>query len=150
MAKGILLGILLQSISAVGYLIIANVTSIESEWFRTSLMICFAGVVALLVAGYTMLSGQQQLSAIQTREYVYIAIGSIMVMFVAQVIYFVGVRVSNMTTMAYTMLAFPFISLILELVLGRIKLSSLGIYDLAGFVLVVAGYVVFVSKPLPK
>ena len=150
MAKGILLGILLQSISAVGYLIIANVTSIESEWFRTSLMICFAGVVALLVAGYTMLSGQQQLSAIQTREYVYIAIGSIMVMFVAQVIYFVGVRVSNMTTMAYTMLAFPFISLILELVLGRIKLSSLGIYDLAGFVLVVAGYVVFVSKPLSK
>ena len=37
-----------------------------------------------------------------------------------------------MTTMAYTMLAFPFISLILELLLGRIKLSSLGICDLVG------------------
>ena len=99
--------------------------------------------------GYTVLSGQQQLSAIQPKEYIYIAIGSIMVMFVAQAIYFFGVQVSNMTTMAYTMLAFPFISLILELVLGRIKLSSLGIYDLAGFALVVAGYAVFVSKPLP-
>jgi hypothetical protein len=37
------------------------------------------------------------------------------------------------------MLAFPFISLILELALGRIKLSSLGVHDLAGFALVVAG-----------
>ena len=150
MAKGILLGILLQSVSAVGYLIIVNVTSIENEWFRTGLMICFAAVVALFVAGYTVLSGRQQLSAIQTREYVYIAIASIMVMFVAQVIYFFGVRASNVTTMAYTMLAYPFISLILELVLGRVKLSSLGIYDLAGFALVVVGYVVFVSKPLSK
>ncbi len=150
MAKGILLGILMQSISAVGYLVIVNVTSIKSELFRTGLMICFAGVVALIVTGYAVISGQQQLSAIQTKEYVYVAIGSIMVMFVAQTIYFFGVQVSNMTTMAYTMLAFPFISLILELVLGRVKLSSLGIYDLAGFALMVAGYVVFLSKPLPK
>jgi len=147
MAKGILLGILLQCISATGYLVIVNVTSIKSEWFRSGLMICFAGVVALIVTGYTVISGQQQLSAIQPKEYVYIAIGSIMVMFVAQAVFFFGVQVSSMTTMAYTMLAFPFISLILELVLGRIKLSSLGIYDLAGFALVVAGYVVFVSKP---
>ncbi len=150
MAKGILLGILLQCISAVGYLVIVNVTSIRSELFRTGLMICFAGVVALVVMGYTVASGQQQPSAIQPQEYVYIAIGSIMVMFVAQAVYFYGVQASNMTTMALTMLAFPFISLILELILGRIKLSSLGIYDLAGFALVVAGYVVFVSKPLPK
>jgi hypothetical protein len=54
-----------------------------------------------------------------------------------------------MTTMAYIMLAFPFISLILELIVGRIKLSSLGIHDLVGFALVVAGYVIFVSKPQP-
>jgi hypothetical protein len=73
-----------------------------------------------------------------------------MVMFVAQAIYFFGVQASNMTTMALTMLAFPFISLILELILGRIRLSSLSIYDLVGFALVVAGYVVFVSKPLPQ
>ncbi len=149
MAKGILLGILLQTISATGYLVIVNVTSIKSEWFRTGLMICFAGVVALIVTGYTVISGQQQLSAIQPKEYIYIAIGSIMVMFVAQAIFFFGVQLSNMTTMAYTMLAFPFITLLLELVLGRIKLSSLGIYDLAGFALVVAGYVIFVSKPQP-
>jgi hypothetical protein len=94
-------------------------------------------------------SGQQQLSAIQPKEYVYIAVGSIMVMFVAQVVYFFGVQASNMTTMSYTMLAFPFISLIMELVLGRIKLSSLGIRDLVGFGLLVAGYVVMVSKPQP-
>ena len=149
MTRGILLGILTQSISAVGYLVIVNVTSIKSEWFRTGLMICFAGVVALIVTGYTVASGQQQLSAIQPKEYILIAIGSIMVMFVAQVIYFFGVQASNMTTIAYTMLAFPFISLILELILGRVKLSSLGIYDLAGFALMFAGYVVFVSKPQP-
>jgi len=149
MAKGILLGILLQAISAAGYLVIVNVTSIKSELFRTGLMICFAGVVALIVTGYTVISGQQQLSAIQAKEYVTIAVGSIMVMFVAQVIYFFGVRASNMTTMAYTMLAFPVVSLILELVLGRVKLSSLGIHDLVGFALLVAGYVVIVSKPQP-
>ena len=147
MVKGILLGILMQCISVVGYLVIANVTSIKSEVFRTSLMIVFAGVVALIAMGYTVFSGQQRLSAIRIREYVYIAIGSILVMFVAQVIYFVGVQAASMTTIAYTVLAFPLLSLIAELILGRIVLSSLGIHDLIGFVLMVAGYVVFVSKP---
>ena len=47
-------------------------------------------------------------------------------------------------------LAFPIISLILALVLGRVKLSSLGIRDLAGFALLVAGYVVIMSKPQPQ
>jgi drug/metabolite transporter (DMT)-like permease len=150
MLKGILLGILMQIISAVGYLAIVNVTSIKNEWFRSGLMICFASVVALIVTGYTVFSGQQQLSAIKPKEYVYIAVGSIVVMFVAQVIYFVGVQASNMTTMSYTMLAFPVVSLVLELVLGRIKLSSLGIHDLAGFVLLVVGYVVIISKPQPR
>ena len=145
-----MLGMLMQCISAVGYLIIVNVTSIKSELFRTGLMICFAGIVALVVMGYTVLSGQQQLSAIQPREYIIIAIGSIMVMFVAQLIFFLGVQVSSMTTMALTLLAFPIISLILEIVVGRVELSSLGIYDLVGFVLMVAGYVVFLSKPMPK
>lgn len=150
MSKGLLLGILLQCISATGYLVIVNVTSIKSELFRTGLMIFFAGIVALIVLVYTVFSGQQDLSAIQPKEYVTIAIGSIMVMFVAQVIYFFGVQASNITTMSYTMLAFPIISLILELVLGRVKLSSLGIYDFAGFALMVAGYLVFLSKPMPQ
>ena len=73
-----------------------------------------------------------------------------MVMFVAQTVYFLGVQVSNMTTMAYTMLAFSFISLIVELALGWVRLSSLGISDLAGFALLVEGYMVIMSKPLPK
>ena len=37
----------------------------------------------------------------------------------------------------------------MELILGRVKLSSLGVHDLAGFALLVAGYVVIVSKPQP-
>jgi hypothetical protein len=147
MVKGILLGILVQCISVVGYLMIANVTSIKSEVFRTGLMIVFAAIVALIAAGYVVLSGGQRLAEIRAREYITIAVGSILVMFVAQVIYFVGVRAANMTTIAYTMLAFPIISLIAELILGRIKLSSLGIHDGIGFALMVAGYVVFVSKP---
>jgi hypothetical protein len=147
MVKGILLGMLMQCISVVGYLLIATVTSIKSEVYRTGLMICFACVVALIGMGYVVLSGQQRVAEIRARDYVYIAIGSILVMFVAQVIYFVGVEASNMTTVAYTIMAFPIISLIAELVLGRIKLSSLGIHDAIGFALMAAGYVVFVSKP---
>ncbi len=149
MSKGIMLGLLMQCMSAVGYLIIMGVTSIKSEWFRTGLMIISASLVALIVTSYTVVSGQQKLLAIQAREYIYIAIGSIMVMFVAQALFFFGVQISNMTTMALTLLAFPFISLILELVLGRIKVSSLGVYDLIGFVLIAAGYVVYISKPQP-
>jgi len=110
----------------------------------------FPGVVALIVTVYTVASGQQQLSAIQPKEYIIIAIGSILVMFVAPAIYFFGVQASNMTTMAYTVLAYPIIVLILELVVGRVKLSSLGIHDLAGFALLVVGYVVIVSKPQPQ
>lgn len=150
MYKGILLGLLMQCMSAVGYLIIVNVTSIKSEWFRTGIMICLASVVAFLVAGYTVFSGQQQVSSIQAKELVLTAIGSIMVMFVAQALFFFGVQASNMTTMALTLLAFPFISLALELVLGRIKLSSLGPYELVGFVLIAIGYVVYTSKPQPQ
>ena len=147
MLKGILFGLVMQVISAVGYLIIANAMSIRSELFRTGLMICFACIVAVIVMVYTVSTGVQKLSEIESKDYLYIAIGSIMVMFIAQTIYFYGVKASNMTTMAYTMLAFPIISLILELIVGRIKLSSLGIHDLAGFALMVAGYVVFMTKP---
>ena len=150
MTKGILLGILLQCISAIGYLVIVNVTSIKSELFRSSLMILFASIVAIIFLVYSVKSGQQNLSDIQPKDYLIIAVGSIMVMFVAQLIFFFGVDEANMTTMAYTMLAFPIISLILELIVGRVKLTSLGIYDLIGFVLMVAGYVVFVSKPVTQ
>jgi drug/metabolite transporter (DMT)-like permease len=150
MLRGVTLGILVQCISVVGYLMIANVTSIKSEVFRTGLMIAFAGIVALIAMGYTVLSGQQRLAAVRARDYVYIAIGSILVMFVAQVIYFFGVQATSLTTLAYTMLAFPIISLIAELLLGRVKLSSLGVHDLVGFALLVAGYVAIVSKPLSE
>jgi len=150
MTKGILLGILLQCISAIGYLVIVNVTSIKSELFRTSLMILFASIVAIIFLVYSVKSGQQNLSDIQPKDYLIIAVGSIMVMFVAQLIFFFGVDEANMTTMAYTMLAFPIISLILELIVGRVKLTSLGRYDLIGFVLMVAGYDDFVSKPVTQ
>lgn len=150
MTKGILLGILLQCISATGYLVIVNVTSIKSELFRTSIMILFASIVALIFLVYSVKTGQQELTDIQPKDYLIIAVGSIMVMFVAQLIFFFGVDEANMTTMAYTMLAFPIISLILELIVGRVKLTSLGLYDLIGFVLMVAGYVVFVSKPMTQ
>jgi drug/metabolite transporter (DMT)-like permease len=149
MLRGILLGTLVQCISVAGYLMIANVTSIKSEVFRTGLMITFAGIVALIAIGHAVFSGQQRLAAIRARDYVTIAVGSILVMFIAQVIYFLGVRAANMTTVAYTALAFPLISLIAELILGRVKLSSLGVHDLVGFALLIAGYVVIVSEPIP-
>jgi|GEM_PF-3267085 len=148
MSKGIILGILVQCISAIGYLVIINITSIKSEWFRTSLMIFFAAIVSLIVMIYSVATGKQQLSAIQPKEYITIAIGSIMVMFVAQVVFFFAIENASMTTISYTVLAFPIISLILEVIVGRVKLSSLGMYDLIGFILMAAGYIVFVSKPM--
>ena len=91
-----------------------------------------------------------QFGRVEAREYIYIAIGSVMVMFVAQTLFFFGVQLSNMTTMTLTLLALPFITLLLELLLGRIKVSSLDIYDLIGFTLISVGYdVVYVSKPQP-
>ena len=71
MLRGVTLGILVQCISVVGYLMTANVTSIKSEVFRTGLMIAFAGIVALIAMGYTVFSGQQRLAAIRAREYIY-------------------------------------------------------------------------------
>jgi drug/metabolite transporter (DMT)-like permease len=147
MYKGLALGLLMQCMSAVGYLVLVNVSSIKSEWFRTGIMICFAGVVALIVSAYTVITGQQSLASIQPKEYVLIAVGSIMVMFVAQALFFFGVQASNMTTMGLTLLAFPFISLALEIGLGRIQLSSLGFRDVVGFVLIVIGYVIYITKP---
>lgn len=147
MVKGLALGLLMQCMLAVGYLVMVNVTSIKSEWFRTAIMICFAAIVAVIVAAYTVISGRQSLASIQPKEYLAIAAGSILVMFVAQAVFFFGVRASNMTTMGLTLLAFPFISLALETALGRIKLSSLGLRDVIAFALIAIGYVVFISKP---
>ncbi len=56
-----------------------------------------------------------------TKEYITIAIGSIMVMFFAQVVFFFAVKSSSMTTISYTVLAFPIISLILEIIVGRVN-----------------------------
>ena len=112
-------------------------------------MIVPASVIALIVIAYTAASGQQ-LSAIQPREYLVITVGSVMVMFVAQAIFFYGVHLSSLTTMTITLLALPFITLALELFLGRIKPSSLGLRDLLGFVLITLGYAVYVSKPSPQ
>lgn len=147
MSKGIILGILMQFISALGYLIVVNVASIKNEWFRTGLMICCAGVVAICVAAYMVFTGQQQLSAILPKEYILIAISSILVMFVAQLLFFWGIKASNMTTMALTLLAFPFIILILEIAVGRMELSSLGAREILGFALIAGGYIVYASKP---
>lgn len=149
MSKSIALGLLMQCISAVGYLAIVNVTSIRSEAFRTGIMILFASVAALIVTGFTVATGRQELSAIQAREYLLIAVGSVMVMFVAQALFFYGVRLSNMTTMTLTLLALPFITLLLEVLLGRIELSSLGWRELLGFALISAGYVIYVARPQP-
>jgi len=146
MLKGILLGVVVQVISAVGYLLIANVTSIKTETFRTSLMIAISGIVAIVVGGYQIATRSESLSAISTKDVVLTAVGSIMVMFIAQVIFFVGLNASSLTTMSYTMLAYPFVSLALELAIGRVKPSSLGWRDLAGLLLMIGGYVVMVSK----
>ena len=39
MLKGMLQGLLMQCMSAIGYLMLVGVPSIRSKWFRTSLMI---------------------------------------------------------------------------------------------------------------
>jgi len=107
MLKGILLGLLTQALSAVGYLLIANVASIKTETFRTSLMIAVSGIVAVAVGGYQVATKSESLSALSAKDVALIAVSSIMVMFVAQLIFFVGLRAASLTTMSYTMLAYP-------------------------------------------
>jgi hypothetical protein len=102
-------------------------------------------VVALVVAAYLILSGSERLS-LNTKDVFYLALGSVLVMVVAQTVWFVGLSASSMTAMTYTMLAYPIIALVLELAVGRMRLSALTWRDLVGFGLLAAGYVVLISK----
>ena len=145
MSKGIMLGLLMQVISTIGYLLIAEVTAVKNELLKASLTSCFAGVVALVIAAYLVLSGTEQLSSLGLRDTLYLAIGSALGIVVAQAMYFAGISASNLTTVAYTMLAYPVIAMIGELILGRVELASLTVRDFAGFALLVGGYVIMVS-----
>ena len=46
------------------------------------MMICFASVVAFIVTAYVVYTGKQELSVIQTKDYIANTIGSILVMFI--------------------------------------------------------------------
>lgn len=146
MAKGIVLGLLTQVVSAIGMVFIANVTTIKNDVLKASLTLCFGGVVALGIATYLFLSGTEPLSLFGSKDMLYLAIGSMIAFPVGHILYMAGLSASNVTTMAYTALAFPVVSLILELVLGRIKLTALTVHDWVGFALLVAGYVIMISK----
>jgi len=140
-----MLGLLMQVISTVGYLLIAEVTAVKNELLKASLTSCFSGIVALIIIAYLVLSGTEQLASLGVRDTVYLATGSALGIVVAQAMYFAGISASNLTTVAYTMLAYPVIAMIAEVILGRVELASLSIRDFAGFALLVAGYVVMVS-----
>ena len=74
MSNGLALGLLMQCISAVGYLIITIVTSIRNELFRTGLMMLFASAVAVIVTGYTVviyLTYTKKHGSAQTKPSVY-------------------------------------------------------------------------------
>ena len=145
MSRGIVLGISAQLLSAVGYLFIVRVVAIKSELLRACLVICISAAVALVIVAYLILSGSERLS-LNTRDVLYLALGSVLVMIVAQTVWFVGLSASSMTAMTYTMLAYPIIAMILELAIGRMKLSALTWRDLVGFGLLAVGYVVLISK----
>lgn len=146
MAKGIVLGLLTQVVFAIGMVFIASATAVKNEVLKACLTLCFAGIVGSGIVAFLFLSGTEPLSVLGSKDVRYIAIGSAIAFPIGRILYMTGLSASNVTTMAYTALAFPIVSLILEVVLGRIKLTSLTIYDWGGLVLLIAGYVIMVSK----
>jgi len=146
MSRGIVLGLLCQVVGAVGFILVMGVTSVKSALMRTCLTLGASGLVALGIAGYLFLSGKEQPPRLVRRDILSFVLGSVLALVVGHVLYFKGLALTNVTTMAYTTLAYPIVSLVLELVLGRVKPSALTLHDLAGFGLMAAGYVIIMSK----
>ena len=146
MNKGIVLGLLFQVVSAIGYILISHVTVVTNNVLKASLALCTAGVIGFALTLYSFSSRIEKLSVLTDTNLLFLLAGSVVSLVIGQILYLTGLSVSNLTTMAYTALAYPAVALILEIALGRVKLASLTYRDLLGLALLVVGFLVLMSR----
>jgi len=146
MAKGIVFGLLYQVTSAIGFILISNVTVVKSNVLKASLALCSAGILASVLALYFFSSGTEHLSVLTKRNLLYLILGAIFSLFLGQILYITGLFASNLTTIAYTALAYPAVALIMELTLGRVRLATLTVRDFGGLALLIAGFLLLMSR----
>jgi len=140
--KGIFLGLLAQITFALGFILIAQATTPKNQLLRTSLIISFAGMIAIAVIVY-YITEFVSLVYFNKKDLVYLAIGAILVLMLGEGLYIKGIYDSDVTTVSYTALAYPAIVLIIESIMGRHKLT---IQDLLGFIVLAIGFIIIVSK----
>jgi len=146
MVKGLVLGLVFQVVVAVGWTLIGNITDIKSDLFKTMLILCVGGVIAVAVVLYLQLSGRSQLVTLSGRVILFLILGSILILVVGEFLYVAGLSASNLTTMALTALAYPIVALVLDLVLRRVALSSFTLRDFVGIGLSVMGFILLVYR----
>jgi len=146
MVKGLVLGLVFQVVVAVGWTLIGNITDIKSDLFKTMLILCVGGVIAVAVVLYLQVSGRSQLVTLSGRDILFLVLGSTLALVVGEFLYVVGLSASNLTTMALTALAYPIVALVLDLVLRRVALSSFTLRDFVGIGLSVMGFILLVYR----
>lgn len=146
MIKGLILGLVAQAVVAVGFTLIGSVKGIKSDLFKTMLILCTGGVIAAVATFYLQASGHSQLVALSGSDILFLILGSILILVVGEFLYIAGLSASNLTTMSFTVLAYPIAALALDLMLRRITLSSFTVRDILGIGLSVIGFILLVKK----
>jgi uncharacterized membrane protein len=112
-------------------------------------MLLISGIIAFIIVVFFSLSGTENLSSINKKDWFYLVTGSLFVLVIGYILYIAGLSASNVTTMAYTALAYPALALLIEIMLGKIKVSNLTIQEIAGFFFLVVGYIFLGSCCVP-
>lgn len=146
MIKGLILGLVAQAVVAVGFTLIGSVKGIKSDLFKTMLILCTGSVIAAVAIFYLQASGHIQLVALSGSDILFLILGSILILVVGEFLYIAGLSASNLTTMSFTVLAYPIAALALDLMLRRITLSSFTVRDILGIGLSVIGFILLVKK----
>jgi len=144
MGRGILLGLAAQVAFALGFVSINQASSVKNQILTTSVVLCFAGSVAVVFIAYFVLIGDGNLKSIELRQWVYLGVGSLLALVIGELFFIWGMAASNVTTVGYTALAYPVIALTIEWVQGKVSVTW---RDMVGFLLLAAGFVLVSSKP---
>jgi drug/metabolite transporter (DMT)-like permease len=148
MSKGIVLGMLYNVVVAIGFVLIGSVTTVKHDVFKACLMLCIAGSIALGMSIYFLLSGKVSMTSLDTQSLLYLALGSVLVLVVGDALYVTGLSASNATTLGYAALAYPAVTLIIEVFAKRISIHDLTLKDLLGFLFLAIGFLLISSSKL--
>ncbi len=143
MSRGIFLGLLAQIVFTTGFLFINQATSIRNQLFKTTLGLCFAGLLSLAIVTYFVWSGTEDFSGIRQNDLFYLAAGAVLIWVVGDTLAISGMAVSNITTVAYTAMARPAVALFLEYMLGQVTPTP---KDFIGFGCLAVGFAVILTR----